>query len=146
MFKMIESLVSKGEKELADSILNSTSNRCWNSRSDLDDMIESVDEFPPGLQAENRAGMFVLDPTPDGGYHQSWIIDRVMEQGGLWSWALVNNTPRSDLTAEPSEQESYKSSKSALQITSIVKCLSLAPCSREWEKRLRNKSCLRIPA
>ncbi|KAJ3469408.1 hypothetical protein MRS44_003473 [Fusarium solani] len=83
MFKMIESLVSKGEKELADSILNSTSNRYWNSRSDLDDMIESVDEFPPGLQAENRAGMFVLDPTPDGGYHQSWIIDRVMEQGAI---------------------------------------------------------------
>ena len=69
MFKMIESFVSKGEKELADSILNSTSNRYWNSRSDLDGMIESVDEFPPGLQAENRAGMFVLDPTPDGGYH-----------------------------------------------------------------------------
>ncbi|KAJ4211145.1 hypothetical protein NW759_012895 [Fusarium solani] len=55
MFKMIESLVSKGEKELADSILNSTSNRYWNSRSDLDDMIESVDEFPPGLQAKNLA-------------------------------------------------------------------------------------------
>ncbi|KAI8677386.1 HET domain-containing protein [Fusarium sp. Ph1] len=108
MFKIIELLASKGEKELADSILNSTSNRYWNSRSDLDDMIESVDEFPPGLQVENRAGMFALDSSPDGRYHQSWIIDRVMEQGGLWSWALVNNTPRSDLTAEPSEQGSHK--------------------------------------
>lgn len=108
MFKIIELLASKGEKDLADSILNSTSNRYWNSRSDLDDMIESVDKFPPCLQVENRAGMFALDPTPDGGYHQSWIIDRVMEQGGLWSWTLVSNTPRSDLTAKPSEQESYK--------------------------------------
>ncbi|KAJ4169822.1 hypothetical protein NW754_005969 [Fusarium falciforme] len=108
MFKIIETLVSKGEKELADSILNSTSNRYWNSHSDLDDMIESVDEFPPGLQVENRAGMFALDPALDGRYHQSWIIDRVMEQGGLWSWALVNNTPKSDLTAEASEQEADK--------------------------------------
>ncbi|RMJ15404.1 hypothetical protein CDV36_004942 [Fusarium kuroshium] len=112
LFKIIESLASKGEKELADSILNSTSNRYWNTRrsklGDLSPMIESVDEFPPGLQVESRAGMFALDPTPDGRYLQSWIIDRVMEQGGLWSWALVNNTPRSDLTAKPSEKEAYE--------------------------------------
>lgn len=31
-----------------------------------------------------------------------------MEKGGLWSWALANNTPRSDLTAKPSEQELSK--------------------------------------
>ncbi|RSL64479.1 hypothetical protein CEP54_004704 [Fusarium duplospermum] len=112
LFKIIESLASKGEKELADSIFNSTSNRYWKTRrsklGDLGPMIESVDEFPPGLQVENRAGMFDLDPTPDGRYRQSWIIDRVMEQGGLWSWALVNNTPRSDLTAKSSKKDAYE--------------------------------------
>ncbi|KAI1389582.1 heterokaryon incompatibility protein-domain-containing protein [Hypoxylon trugodes] len=86
LFETIQHLVSIGEKSVANSIFNSTSNWRWNSRDNFlqSDVIESVDQFPSGLQVENRKGMFALDPSPDGWYHQCWLIDRVMDKGGFW--------------------------------------------------------------
>ncbi|XXH01681.1 hypothetical protein Hte_008042 [Hypoxylon texense] len=52
-------------------------------------MVESVDQFPSDLQIENRKAMFALDSSPDGWYHQCWIIDRVMEKGRLWAASTV---------------------------------------------------------
>ncbi|KAF4991859.1 hypothetical protein FDECE_13886 [Fusarium decemcellulare] len=96
MFKIIRALVSKGEKELANSILNSTSSWKWNSEPRSSTIVESVDQLPSDLRVENRADLFALDPSPDGRYHQSWIIDRVMDQGGLWVWTLVDSFVQPD--------------------------------------------------
>lgn len=93
LFEIIDYLISKGHKRVANSILNSTSNYQWRCRDifSCDDMVESADQFPPGLSVENRKGMFSLDPSPDGRYHQCWIIDRVMEEGCIWAAKLVNS-------------------------------------------------------
>ncbi|KAI1135020.1 heterokaryon incompatibility protein-domain-containing protein [Hypoxylon sp. FL0543] len=91
LFEIISCLASMGEKRVANSILNSTSYWRWNSRDTItqSDMVESVDQFPSGLQVENRKGMFALDPSPDGWYHQCWLIDRVMEKSGFWVGSMV---------------------------------------------------------
>lgn len=94
LFEIINALVSKGEKQLANAILNSTSNPFWKRERDAkgvawgSGIIESVDEFPPGLSVENRKGMFALKPSQDGWFHECWIVDRVMEKGGLWTGTL----------------------------------------------------------
>lgn len=94
LFEIINYLTSIGYKRVANSILNSTSNHRWRSRDELfrSDMIESVDQFPPGLKVENRKGMFSLQPSPDGRYYQCWIIDRIMEKGCIWAAKLVKDT------------------------------------------------------
>ncbi|KAJ3539689.1 hypothetical protein NM208_g5386 [Fusarium decemcellulare] len=73
------------EKELANSILNSTSSWNWNSEPRSSTIVESVDQLPSDLRVENRADLFALDPSPDGRYHQTWVIDRVMDQAGFHS-------------------------------------------------------------
>lgn len=94
LFETLEYLISKGNKRVANSILNSTSNHRWRSRDIISnaDMIESVDQFPHGLKVETRQGMFSLQPSPDGRYYQCWIIDRIMEKGCIWVGKLVTDT------------------------------------------------------
>lgn len=94
LFEIIDYLISKGHKRVANSILNSTSDYRWRCRDKFfsDDMVESVDQFPPDLRVENRKGMFSLQPSPDGRYYQCWIIDRIMEKGCIWVAKLVTDT------------------------------------------------------
>lgn len=83
LFEILMSLCEKGRKDVANVILNSTSDCTWrNPRGDA--CIESVDEFPDYLKVENRKGMFRLDEGPGGKFRQEWLIDRVLNQGGLW--------------------------------------------------------------
>lgn len=89
LFEILETLKTRGEKQVANSILNSTSNWRWrNHGAFFTDVLESVDDFPSGLRIENRKGLFDLDRSPDGWFHQCWIIDRVMETGGFWTGTL----------------------------------------------------------
>ncbi|KZL86141.1 hypothetical protein CI238_09115, partial [Colletotrichum incanum] len=108
LFEIVQALISKGEDQVANSILNSTSHWKWNRHgSPADDgMIESLDQLPHGLALENRKGMFLLDPNPDGGYYQDWIIDRVMNDGGLWVWTLEG-----EIEKLKAEIESYSAQK-----------------------------------
>ncbi|KAF9871899.1 putative protein lysine methyltransferase [Colletotrichum karsti] len=108
LFEIIQALISQGEDQVANSILNSTSHWKWNRHeSSADDgMIETVDQLPHGLALENRGGMFSLDPNPDGGYYQDWIIDRVMNEGGLWVWTLEG-----EIKKREAELESYSAKK-----------------------------------
>lgn len=126
LFEVLEALVSRGENQLADSILNSTSDWQWNQNpySSAHDVVESVDQFPSGLSIENRKGMFALDPIPDMGYYQVWIIDRVMEQGGLWVWEFLKTSPEdympdTDLP-ETSETPNPWSHNKALMVGSMM--------------------------
>ena len=89
LFEIIRELVSRGEVEIADTILNSTSNPRWQTK-EWGQGIESVRQLPAGLNVENRGGMFSLDQGNDGRYHQCWIIDRVMGKGGFWVGKIVN--------------------------------------------------------
>lgn len=83
LFEILMSLCEKGRKDVVNVILNSTSDCTWrNPRGDA--CIESVDEFPEYLKVENRKGMFRLDEGPGGKFRQEWLIDRVLDQGGLW--------------------------------------------------------------
>jgi hypothetical protein len=98
LYEIISALVSYGEREIADAVLNSTSDYHWHCTpgremrgGGLWDFVESVDEFPSGLTIENRKDMFLLDQGPDGRYYQCWIIDRVMEKGGFWVGRLVED-------------------------------------------------------
>ncbi|GAP92134.1 putative heterokaryon incompatibility [Rosellinia necatrix] len=100
LFEILQTLVSMDERQVADSILNSVSNWKWLRRQDAEpeSMVESVDEFPPGLQVQHRRDMFSLDPSPDGRYHQCWVIDRIMEKGGLWVGSLIEATAEDGVT------------------------------------------------
>ncbi|KAL8356164.1 hypothetical protein RB601_001462 [Gaeumannomyces tritici] len=99
LFEILDTLVSKGEKQLANAVLNSTSSPYWQREKDPSSVawgsgiIESVDEFPPGLSVENRRGMFSLEPSRDGWFHQCWIVDRAMEKGGFWTGTLEATGP-----------------------------------------------------
>lgn len=92
IFEIIGYLCSINEKRLANSIFNSTSNWHWQQRSRKVrpfGMVESVDDYPVGLRVENRQNMFSLDLSADGWYHQCWIIDRIMNNGGVWVGCVV---------------------------------------------------------
>ena len=83
LFEIMRDLIAQNEIEAADAILNSTLSATW--RTDKEGhVIESVRNLPLGLNVENRGGMFSLEPSDDGRFHQCWIIDRVMKKGGLW--------------------------------------------------------------
>ncbi|KAK8021786.1 hypothetical protein PG990_006924 [Apiospora arundinis] len=84
LFELIQFLTSTGHHDAANAIWNSTANWTWRpKRGSNEKMPERVDQFPQGLQVEDRGGMFLLDPSPDGRYFQCWIIDRIMLQGGI---------------------------------------------------------------
>jgi hypothetical protein len=99
LFEIIEDLISRDEIQTADAILNSTSNPWWlagKSQREAQFLfgggIESVTQFPSGLNLEKRRGMFSLDHSDDGRFYQCWIIDRVMDKGGFWVGGMVNPT------------------------------------------------------
>ncbi|CAI6267911.1 unnamed protein product [Periconia digitata] len=97
LFEIINALKSRGEIQVADSILNSTSSA----------QIESVNEFSPGLCVENRKGMFSLHSDGNGRYHQCWIIDRVMEKGGFWVGKLVEDAIPRPLARSEQDDSKY---------------------------------------
>ncbi|KAF9870557.1 hypothetical protein CkaCkLH20_11863 [Colletotrichum karsti] len=125
IFDIIMLLRAKGDIEVADAILNSTSDPKFRDRAppraapepekgfmkgpfsrktrtdsqtvsttskdrrgnifQADSIVESVLEMPRDL-TEPPENMFWLSWQPSGErtMHQSWIVDRVMENGGLW--------------------------------------------------------------
>jgi hypothetical protein len=105
LFEIIGDLISRNEFQTADAILNSTSNPMWQRKSELQQGVESVSQFPPGLSVENREGMFALDHSDDGRFHQCWIIDRVMKKGGFWVGRIADESKQPDLSPKsPGEQ------------------------------------------
>lgn len=140
LFETIDYLISKGHKRVANSILNSTSDYRWRCRDKFfsDDMVESVDQFPPGLRVENRKGMFSLQPSPDGRYYQCWIIDRIMEKGCIWVAKLVTE-PRTGLAMldqQASSSDIIRPGKSEVPNSSLLKKKD----SRGSERRGRMES------
>lgn len=101
LFEIIQDLISREEIEVADAILNSTSNPRWQTEKNLDQGIETVRDFPAGLSIENRGDMFTLDRSHDGRLYQCWIIDRVMRKGGFWVGTIVDETASTDLQKTP---------------------------------------------
>ena len=129
LFEIIAQLKASEHVDLANAVLNSTSNWRWkglrssiatvkrsihvdnnktfDSRSrlfenDLHNLldpsgwklnfIETVEDVPSDVNEDNSRGMFALDIGPDDGYQQTWFVDRVMEEGGVWDWRLVKQT------------------------------------------------------
>jgi hypothetical protein len=86
LFEILKHLREIQQDQIADSILNSTSNHWWKckDRAWNNSPIESVEHFPLDLRIEARRDMFSLDESPDGFFHQCWVIDKVMKAGGLW--------------------------------------------------------------
>lgn len=135
LFEIIGDLISRNEFQIADAILNSTSNPMWQRKSVLQQGVESVRQFPPGLSVENREGMFALDHSDDGRFHQCWIIDRVMTKGGFWVGKIAADfkqpdiSPKSpveqiDVTAKPDDKvrpiPSYKGHQHQLLVRSFL--------------------------
>lgn len=105
LFEILQALRAQSEIEVADSIINSTLNHGWRTNgSTFEQGIESVRDFPPGLSVENRKGMFLLDSSADGSFHQCWVIDRVMKRGGLWVGRVVKKTTASGATDSANDQ------------------------------------------
>lgn len=154
LFEIIKQLVSMDEKRVANSIFNSTSYWRWNSRDTVmqSDMIESVDQFPSGLQIENRKGMFALDSSPDGWYHQCWIIDRVMEKGGFWVGSIIKqvreepgNPTVTDSTSDSDERlagDQYDQSTNTKKPESAKPDLSLEQTSNTHAEPIPNPTWL----
>ncbi|KAK7423534.1 hypothetical protein QQX98_000992 [Neonectria punicea] len=152
LFEIIQLLVSKGEKQVADSILNSTSNWLWNKTgtSAPGDMIESVDQFPSGLQIENRREMFALDSSPDGRYHQTWLVDRIMKEGGLWAWTLADSLPSptepsAEREAEHAPQSHSQMLTTGLTMANIVEGIEAADRSKGENSNPSTLQLTRLP-
>ena len=127
LFEIIRQLVAKNEKELANPILNSTSNWLWKATEVGSGVIETVDEIPQDVGEDDLRDIFALDTSPNGMSQQSWIIDRVMEQGGLWTWSLTNapymaeqDTPTEDSPDENSEDPKAHSHFRTLQGAAMI--------------------------
>lgn len=85
LFEIIMLLKSKDMIQAADAILNSLSNPSWRSR-DRDtgsDIVESILETP-AIPATESQDIFMFSGTIGGMPHQSWLIDRIMNTGGVW--------------------------------------------------------------
>ena len=84
-FEVIMLLKSRGMIQAADAVLNSVSDPLWRSqdRHTGSDVVESVLQIPsvPATESQN---MFVFSWVIGGMPHQSWLIDRIMNKGGIW--------------------------------------------------------------
>lgn len=133
LFEILETLRARGEKRVANAILNSTSHWLWrNHGAFFTDVLESVDDFPSGLRIENRKGLFGLDRSPDGWFSQCWIIDRVMEKGGFWTWTLEEHQEPS-LDADMASDETKE-----LEPTPQSREVGMTP-DRSLENKQRDK-------
>lgn len=77
-------LKSQNMIQIADAIFNSTSDAKYRAQAP-DTPLESVLQIPEDDSIANRDGMFwfswaMTEQLP----HQAWIVDRIMELGGLW--------------------------------------------------------------
>lgn len=77
-------LKARNMPQLADAIFNSTSDAKYRAQTP-DTPLESVLQIPDDTNIANRDGMFwfswaMTEQLP----HQAWIVDRIMELGGVW--------------------------------------------------------------
>ncbi|KAF4883654.1 hypothetical protein CGCF415_v015727 [Colletotrichum fructicola] len=77
-------LKSQNMIQIADAIFNSTSDAKYRAQTP-DTPLESVLQVPEDTNIANRDGMFwfswaMTEQLP----HQAWIVDRIMELGGVW--------------------------------------------------------------
>jgi hypothetical protein len=86
LFDTILFLRDKGMIQTADAIMNSVSDPVWCSHDRLtgSDVIESVLSMPADPATEPQDNMFWFSWTAGRMPHQSWIIDRTMDLGGIW--------------------------------------------------------------
>ncbi|KAH8664370.1 heterokaryon incompatibility protein-domain-containing protein [Xylariales sp. PMI_506] len=86
LFDTIMLLKTNGMIQAADAILNSVSDPLWCSqdRNTGSDVVESVLQMPTDLTVEKQEDMFLFSWVIGGMPHQSWIIDRIMDTGGIW--------------------------------------------------------------
>lgn len=93
LFEILRFLQDTNKIQEADAILNSVSNFKWHSKDNVakSDMLQSMSQLAPEVKVENRQGLFSLTQDPLGIFHQTWLIDRVMEKGGVWSGTLVED-------------------------------------------------------
>ncbi|KAH6642223.1 heterokaryon incompatibility protein-domain-containing protein [Boeremia exigua] len=113
LFEIIQDLILQDEIQVADAILNSTSNPRWQAHSP-ERGIETVLQLPPGLSIENRGGMFTLDRSDDNRFHQCWIIDRVMSKGGFWVGHIANTPQQADAASIEARAQTRGKSDHAL--------------------------------
>ncbi|KAI6788497.1 hypothetical protein KC332_g11456 [Hortaea werneckii] len=119
LHEVITYLRTHEEEDLANAILNSTSDWRWRGpdsslgsaqvrragqfstspiyQEDLNDywksdIIESVAQVPLGLDADASRNMFLLDASTDRCPLQSWFVDRIMDKGGFWSGHPIRQT------------------------------------------------------
>lgn len=87
LFEMIMLLKAQGKTQAADAIFNSISSARFRNNihpTDSNNVIESIQQIPLDMKIENRGDLFSIESVSGEMPHQSWIIDRVMENGGLW--------------------------------------------------------------
>ncbi|OCL15254.1 hypothetical protein AOQ84DRAFT_224322 [Glonium stellatum] len=93
-FEILLELRASRQIEIADSIWQSILNSHWRPKGKglHEDMIESILDFPEDLKIEDSYNMFDLGRDRDGVFYHCWLINRVMDQGGLWLGRLVENS------------------------------------------------------
>jgi hypothetical protein len=97
LIEILYILKGKGEIAVADAIWDSVRSDKWEMRQTLVEMgcYNSVADFPEREDGQPLAfstgidDLIDLDLDAKDGYYQSWIIDRVMRHGCLWSGRLV---------------------------------------------------------
>lgn len=121
LFDVLLHLRRDGEVEVADAIWQSTMNAGWakslgehiHSRG-TNAMIESVNDFPAHLRLECRKGMFDLND------HQTWLIDQIVQHGGLWAARYAGTERETDLRSLRQELKPEALQGNAVANTALV--------------------------
>lgn len=106
LFDTLQYLRKSDEAVLADAIWHCVYNPQWRSSrfagaKAIFELIDSVEKIPASVQVENRGGMFNLERIDELTYHSEWLIDRIMEEGGVWSASLIRGTEDHSFGAQP---------------------------------------------
>lgn len=108
LFDIIMELRARGESSAANAIWMSVGNLRWPKFEKNWKLTQTVEQFPRNTTMENRREMFNLVQISSGvAYHPEWLIDRVMERGGLWL-ASPETSPREYRLPRPSSRLRHK--------------------------------------
>jgi hypothetical protein len=110
LFEILNFLAHQNYIGVADAIWQSVFNVSWKVPGTETDQVESVMDFlgtPENLGPEERDNMFYLSESKDGSYRCWWLIDRIMDKGGLWIGSLAR-LPATDLSERMKNRDEFK--------------------------------------
>jgi hypothetical protein len=124
IFEILNFLKHQNHIEVADAIWQSVFNAEWkipgSSKTDSVESVLEIFDSPEKLEPEDRVDMFYLQENKDGSCHCWWLIDRIMEKGGLWIGSLAR-LPSMDVLGLMTDREDFEATMGLARQTGKAK-------------------------